>query len=106
MLFALTGEQVYQDFLIAYAPQLPALADNYWSPYTLRLGDALPNADAGLNAQITASLTQYQQDNWDGWMNTTGNALYQAYVPDYMFHWGSNHDGRCRLLAVPMRRRP
>lgn len=95
-LYALTGEQQYHDFILSYVPQLPQMIDNYWSPYTLSLGDALlfytnlASGDAALQTDILGSMQIYQLDNWDNWVGSTGDNLYQNYMPDYSYHWGSN----------------
>ena len=95
-LYALTGSDMYHDFILEYAPTLPHLLDDYWSPYNLAMGDALlhyttlASGDATLQASILESLSVYQSNNWDNWVGSLGENLYQAFMPNYSYHWGSN----------------
>lgn len=95
-LFALTGDSQYQNFLLSRAYNLHQLNNNYWTPYTLHIGDALiryislPGHDNTLANDIEASLTQFNINNWENYLHSTGDNLYQAYMPHASYHWGSN----------------
>ena len=95
-LFALTGDSQYQDFLLSRAHNLHQLNNDYWTPYTLHIGDALiryaflPGHDEDLANDIEASLTQFNINNWENYLHSTGDNLYHAYMPLASYHWGSN----------------
>lgn len=95
-LFALTGQATYQEFLMSRAYNLPQLNNNYWTPYTLHIGDALiryaslAGHNPSLGGDIESSLTQFNINNWENYLHSTGDNLYQAYMPIASYHWGSN----------------
>lgn len=95
-LWLLTGDAVYENFLIEFAPALTAVAASYWGPYALPENDALlhfkesTDANGALVNAIELGMGTYVQGNWDSWLYSTGFNLYQAYMPEYAYHWGSN----------------
>ncbi len=91
-----TGEQAYQELIIAYAPELEQLASGFWGPYNVPVSDALirycklPETDPALSDQIEESLEADVTNNYNGYYGFSDQDIYRAFMPDWSYHWGSN----------------
>ena len=100
-LFALTGEQVYQDALEATYRNAKPFSDGdalRWSMYDPDQGDALlyyttlEGADPELARTILdAKLEQATLTSAELYGFQPAQDLYRAYLPDVSYHWGSNY---------------
>ena len=100
-LYALTGEQVYQDALEATYQSTRAFSDSdtlRWSMYDPDQGDALlyyttlKNADPELAQTILdAKLEQATSTSLELYGFQPEQDLYRAFLPEVSYHWGSNY---------------
>ena len=100
-LYALTGEQVYQDALQATYQTTRAFNDGdalRWSMYDPDQGDALlyyttlENADGDLAQTILdAKLEQATSTSTELYGFQPDQDLYRAFLPEVSYHWGSNY---------------
>lgn len=95
-LFELTGESAYEEFFLQYYQGSEQLTSGYWGPYLLSLNEALLRyasmQDANSTAVATINTSAYNavNNNWEDFYLFTDADLYRAYVPNYMYSWGSN----------------
>lgn len=95
-LYELTGNNGYQDFFLSQYADTQPINGNYWGPYRMPINEALlrytanPNANSIAKTAITYSATDALINNWEGYYLPSDTDLYIAYVPDYMYNWGSN----------------
>lgn len=96
-LFHLTGEEVYHDFFRDYYSTIEPISVDYWAPYKMHYNEALlyyttlPNNDAGTSQDILSSAATVVSNNNSSFFAFTGDDLYRAEAPDWMYHWGSNN---------------
>lgn len=95
-LFLLTGDNQYEDFIVANYSATEPIASNWWSPYRTDLAEALlyystmSGSDAAASAAIWNSATNVVESNNTEFFAFTDSDLYRGQVPDWMYHWGSN----------------
>lgn len=108
-LFDLTGDQIYHDFFLEHYSKAEPLG-GFWGPYYMELNSALlhyttlPDADATASNAILGSFSAAVSNNWNDFYGLSDGELYQAGMPDWSFHWGSNLPmasyGTLNLLAA------
>ena len=93
-LFALTGDEKYQDSIRRKVGASRQLSEYYWSPYEVGSGEALvdyvgmPNADPAVVAKIRGQLTKSATS--DQFAPRPDADLYRAWMQPSNYHWGSN----------------
>jgi hypothetical protein len=95
-LFAKTGINTYNTFVINNYTQAQPIVSNFWGPYTIQVQDALlhyttlPGANATVCTDIIARATAEVNNNWNGFYGWNTSDLYRAFMPVWSYHWGSN----------------
>lgn len=95
-LFAITGEQVYQQYVSAHYRETRPYRDIGWSRYNADQGEALlfftslPDADAGLRRTIGADKIKDAEAGNQIYGFRPKDDLYRAFMHDGQYHWGSN----------------
>jgi hypothetical protein len=93
-LFALTGDEKYQDAIRKKVGASRQLSEYVWSPYETGAAEALvdylklPNADPTLVEKIKAQLTKSATN--DQFAPAPETDLYRAWMQPTNYHWGSN----------------
>jgi endoglucanase len=93
-LFALTGEKVYNDYVIANYNKVENL--NWWGPYRTSEGDALlyysqlSNSKTAVRNDIINKKISNARSLSDFYKQSSTQDLYRAHMPDAQYHWGSN----------------
>ncbi len=96
-LYAATGTNTYQVFLINNGYLVNPLEDNYWSPYDGPLCDAMlyfstiPGANNGMKGSIQNSAATGAFNNWGEYFGMSSPSLYRDKMPEWSYHWGSNN---------------
>ncbi|HVJ14163.1 MAG TPA: glycoside hydrolase family 9 protein [Polyangiaceae bacterium] len=94
-LFALTGEERYQNYVRENYEKTRPFSEDRWSAYDADQGDALlfyttlPKADPELKAKILERKTS-EAKNVEIYGFKPDLDLYRAYMRDESYHWGSN----------------
>ena len=95
-LFAITGEQMYQDYVKSHYRDTRPYRDIGWSRYNADQGEALlffaslPDADLGLRQAIGADKVKDAKDGNQIYGFKPHDDLYRAFMHDGQYHWGSN----------------
>jgi endoglucanase len=95
-LFALTGNQVYGDYVKAHYRETRPYHDMGWSRYNADQGEALlfysslPDADAALKQTLIADKLKDVKDGNQVYGFKPDDDLYRAFMHDPQYHWGSN----------------
>jgi len=93
-LFALTGENKYQQAIRAKVGASRQLSEYLWSPYEAGSSEALvdymtvPNADPEIVGRIRSQLAKSAQS--DHFAPPASADLYRAWMEPTNYHWGSN----------------
>jgi len=93
-LFALTGEEKYQDAIRKNIGKSRQLAEDIWSPYETGVGESLvdymtvPHADPKVVARIRLQLSRSANSN--RFAPDVSTDLYRAWMSPTNYHWGSN----------------
>ncbi|MGB0424292.1 MAG: glycoside hydrolase family 9 protein, partial [Flavobacteriales bacterium] len=96
VLFQLTEEEEYNNYVVTHQNDISLLDDNYWGPEIMNVKDALldyaqnPMSDSELSNDLLTGFTETVQNNWNQLYGEVDNDLYMAYMPDWSYHWGSN----------------
>lgn len=96
-LFALTGDQIYSDYIESKVPELQTVTSPFWGPYKVQVHDALllytntTGADSSTISIILNSFTSDVENNFNGYYGISDEDLYRAFQPDFSYHWGSNN---------------
>jgi endoglucanase len=94
-LFALTGDDKYQDVILKNAGGSRQLSEYLWSPYEAGASEALvdylslPKADPTLVEKIRSQLTRSASS--DHFNAPPAADLYRAWMEPTNYHWGSNN---------------
>lgn len=95
-LFALTGDQVYGDYVKSHYRETRPYRDIGWSRYNADQGEALlfyaalPNSDPGLKQTLLADKLNDVKAGNQIYGFVPGDDLYRAFLHDPQYHWGSN----------------
>jgi endoglucanase len=95
-LYALTGDQGYDDYVKAHYKSLRPYRDMGWSRYNPEQGEALlffaalPDADHETQAAIRGDKAQDAQNGNQIYGFQPGDDLYRAFLHNEQYHWGSN----------------
>ncbi len=95
-LYAITGGNNYNQYIIANTGSMPQIANTYWDPYAIQVSDALLFYTTLSNANQTtanAILSSAQSDaagNGSNFYGFDNSDLYRAFMPDWAYHWGSS----------------
>lgn len=93
-LFALTGEEKYQDAIRSKVGASRQLAEPIWSPYETGVAESLvdymtvPKADPAIVSRIRMQLAQSAKSAH--FAPPAGEDLYRAWMEPTNYHWGSN----------------
>ncbi len=108
-LYDLTGTASYQDFFLDHYTQAEPMG-GFWGPYYMELNSALlhytslVDVDPVATDAILGSFSAAVANNWNDFYGLSTGELYQAGMPDWSFHWGSNLPmaayGTLNLLAA------
>jgi hypothetical protein len=96
-LFALTGDQVYSDYVKSHYRETRPYRDMGWSRYDAPQGEALlfytslPAADTQLRNAIRADKLQDAKNGNQIYGFNPDDDLYRAFMHDAQYHWGSNN---------------
>jgi endoglucanase len=96
-LFEKTGNSSYNSFFINNYMQAKPMNENFWGPYTIPVQDAmlryttLSGANISVSSDIINRATTLANNNWNEFYGWNPNDLYRAFMPDWSYHWGSNH---------------
>ncbi len=94
-LFALTGEERFQEFVRARYRSTMPYRDFGWSRYDPDIGEALlfftglPQADPALRQAILGDKLADAREGNEVY-GASGDDLYRNYLHDEQYHWGSN----------------
>ena len=109
-LYALTGDQVYNDYVIEHAPLTEPVDGGFWGAYKLSLYDALllyttlDGAEESLISNIRSTFYNSVGNNWNGYYGMVNLGLYRDFMPEWSYHWGSNNAKAgygCLNLLIP-----
>lgn len=95
-LFALTGDQIYNDYVEAHYRETRPYRDIGWSRYNPEQGEALlfystlPNADAHLKQTLADDKLKDVKAGNQIYGFRSDDDLYRAFMHDPQYHWGSN----------------
>ena len=95
-LYAITGQQVYGDYIKKHYAETKPYKDIGWSRYAPDQGEALlfyttlPDADEKLSAAILADKRKDVLAGNQVYGFSPGDDLYRAFLHDPQYHWGSN----------------
>jgi hypothetical protein len=95
-LYALTGNNTYQQFFQDHYQTVGPLANNYWGGDVLYQQDAylyylnLSNVNTAIQQNIRSSATNAVNNNWNGFFGWQENDLYRSFMPSWSYYWGSN----------------
>jgi endoglucanase len=95
-LFAVTGDDSYQEYLKSHYRESRPYFDFGWTRYEAEQGDALmfytglANADAELKSRILADKRADAMSGNGVYGFDAGADLYRAFLHDPQYHWGSN----------------
>ncbi len=95
-LFAITGEQMYQDYVKSHYRDTRPYHDIGWSRYNADQGEALlffaslPDADPAVREAIGAGKVKDAKDGNQIYGFKPHDDLYRAFMHDGQYHWGSN----------------
>jgi len=93
-LFALTGDQKYQDAILKKVGKSLQLSEGVWSPYEAGAAESLvdyltiPHANPTVVARIRNQLAQSARS--DHFAPPADSDLYRAWMQPYNYHWGSS----------------
>ncbi|WP_299768938.1 glycoside hydrolase family 9 protein [uncultured Dokdonia sp.] len=96
-LFDLTGDVLYNEYIINKVSELQTVTSPFWGPYKIQVHDALllytntSGADATTITTILDSFSSDAQNNYNGYYGMSDEDLYRAFQPSFSYHWGSNN---------------
>ena len=96
-LFELTGLQIYHDYFKDHYSSIEPISVDYWAPYKMPYNEALlfyttlSEADPVIAQRILSSAANVAINNSSNFFAFTGDDLYRAEAPAWMYHWGSNN---------------
>lgn len=96
-LYDLTGNSIYNDYIIDNINDAVIINNNQWDNYELRNIDALlhyttlSNADNTTRNLIIASAESNASNNYNNYYQFNELDLYRGYCNDWTYHWGSNN---------------
>ena len=95
-LFELTGNSVYQNYIINNINDAPFIAGGWLGNNSNALLEALlhyanlPNADATVANTIDNAFRQHVEQDWNDFFGMNDVDLYRSYIPDWTYGWGSS----------------
>jgi hypothetical protein len=95
-LFAVTGDQVYNDYVVANYRETRPYHDTGWSRYNAEQGEsllfysALPGANPILKQTLIADKLKDMKSDNQVYGFSPDDDLYRAFIHDPQYHWGSN----------------
>ncbi|MBX2828354.1 MAG: glycoside hydrolase family 9 protein [Flavobacteriaceae bacterium] len=95
-LFDITGNAIYNDYVINNVSSLEQIDSDFWGPYFTEVNDALiyytllPGTDPDTVNTIVTSWLATVNNDWNDFFGFSENDLYRAQMPDWSYHWGSN----------------
>jgi endoglucanase len=95
-LFALTGEEIYHDYIKNHYLEAKPFFGDRFSAYSSHHGDALmfystlPNSDPAVKQAIIKKKTDEAKQDKEFYGFDPQEDLYRSYLADRTHHWGSN----------------
>lgn len=92
-LYALTGDDRYNTYVIENYEKSELMTNDWWGPYKISFQDAMLRYTTldGADDQVTAAVLALKENNsaaGDYYNIDVEDALYRAYMPAAAFHWG------------------
>lgn len=95
-LYDITGNNSYSNFVAININSIEPITDNYWAVKHAVLLEGVLNYTTLSGANQTAvnailtSTSDAVTNNWGNYFDFNNDDLYRAFVPDWVYDWGSN----------------